>query len=129
MKALASPWKRKHLAHSQLLKGFSKYSPPPQKKSRVELIQCSSNYKNVPDASNRKKAVLSGGKNFDISRRNEISGCQTGQERSHDSNDFDSYDELEQKMIEIAEKQEKIRKIDKNSFNNLQNCTLNFNYN
>ena len=37
---------------------------------------------------------------------------------------------LEQKMIEIVEKQGKIRKIDENfSFNNLPNCTLNFNFN
>ena len=34
------------------------------------------------------------------------------------------------KMIETAGKQEKIRKVDENfSFNNLQNCTLNFNFN
>ena len=33
-------------------------------------------------------------------------------------------------MIEIAEKREKIIKFDKNfSFNNLQNCTLNFIFN
>ena len=59
-----------------------------QSKSKIELIQCSSNYKNVPDASNRKKAQLSGGKKIDISQRKEISVCQTGQKRSHNSKNF-----------------------------------------
>ena len=68
----------------------------------------------VPDASNREKAQLSGGKKFDISRRNEIRGCQTGEKRSHDSKNLDSDDELEQKMIKIAEKQ-KFGKIDETS--------------
>ena len=54
-----------------------------QSKPKVELFQCSSNYKNVPDVNNRRKAQqeeisIVGGKKFDISRRIEISGCQTG---------------------------------------------------
>ena len=70
-------------------------------------------YKKVPAASNRKKAQISGGKKFDISRRNEIRGCQTAQKLSHVRHKFDSYDELEQKMIEIAEKLGKTTKLTK----------------
>ena len=88
-----------------------------QTKTKFELIQCSRNYKNVPDASNRKNSQLCGGKKFNTYQKIETGGFQKDK-KFHDSNNFDGDDELEQKMIEIAERQEK-----------LLNKTLNFNFN